>query len=145
MTAIYPWPFGDEALLVTGTEMGVEAGLVSLENPVCARCACRIRRPARWCSPRARRSWSTARPTIGVLEAAERRAERQAAWHGRLNRALRPYGDNSASVGAAADLGIDADGRSFHDLAERVVAAAEANGRAHAGEVDEPEHLGGDR
>jgi hypothetical protein len=52
-----------------------------------------------------------------MLEAAERYAEREAAWHGRLIRALRSYGDDSTSVGeavrrAAADLGVDQAGRS---------------------------------
>jgi len=32
-------------------------------------------------------------------EAVERYAEKQAAWHGRLIRTLRPYGDDSTSVG----------------------------------------------
>jgi hypothetical protein len=53
-------------------------------------------------------------------------------------RALRPYGDDSTSVGdalrrAAPGLGVEADGRSIHDLAERVVVAAEAEGGATAG------------
>ena len=52
-------------------------------------------------------------------------------------RALRPYGDDSTSVGdalrrAAADLGIEADGRAGA-LAEMVMAAAEARGGAAAG------------
>jgi len=47
-----------------------------------------------------------------VLDAAERYAEKQARWHGRLIRALRPYGDRSTSVGEAVqrtaqDLGIE--------------------------------------
>jgi hypothetical protein len=51
-----------------------------------------------------------------------RRTARQAARHGRLIRALRPHGDDSTSVGeavrrAAAELGLEADGRGFEDLA----------------------------
>ncbi len=51
-----------------------------------------------------------------VLEAARRYEEAQAQWHGRLIRAVRPYGDDSTSVGdavrrAAVDLRIDAAGR----------------------------------
>jgi hypothetical protein len=68
-----------------------------------------------------------------VLEAAERYTERQMRWHGRLIRALRPYGDRSTSVGeavrrAAQDLGIEQGGRSFEDFAGMVVAAAGARG-----------------
>jgi hypothetical protein len=53
-------------------------------------------------------------------------------------RALRPYGDDSTFVGealrrAAADLGIDADGRSFDHFAGVAVAAPEATGGAAAG------------
>jgi hypothetical protein len=52
-----------------------------------------------------------------ALEAAEHHAR----WHGRLIRALRPYGDDSTSVGdalrwAPADLGGQADGGGFEAL-----------------------------
>ena len=58
--------------------------------------------------------------------------EKQARRHGRLIRALRPSGDDSASVRdavrqAAADLGIKTDGRGFGALAE-VEVATEARG-----------------
>jgi hypothetical protein len=73
-----------------------------------------------------------------VLEAADRYAARQARWHARLIRALRPYGDRSTSVGeavrpAAQDLGIEQGGRSFEEFAGLVVAAMEARGGAAAG------------
>jgi hypothetical protein len=66
-----------------------------------------------------------------VLEAAGRYAAKQARWHDRLIRALRPYGDRSTSVGeavrrAAQDLGIEQGGRSFEEFAGLVVAAAGA-------------------
>ena len=69
---------------------------------------------------------------------AERYAERQSPWHGRLIHALRTYGDDSTSVGdalrrAAADLGVGADGRGFEAVAELVVAAAEAREAVPAG------------
>jgi flavin-dependent dehydrogenase len=68
-----------------------------------------------------------------VLEAAQRYAARQAAWHGRLIRALRPHGDDVTSVGeavrrAAGGLGVEAGGRGFEALAELVVAAEGARG-----------------
>lgn len=70
-----------------------------------------------------------------VLEAAERFAARQAPWHGRLIRALRPYGDYSTSVGealcrAAADLGGRRGRARFRRWAGAVVAAAEGNDAA---------------
>jgi len=57
-----------------------------------------------------------------VLEAAERYAERRAAWRGRLIRALRPGGDDGAGVGEAVwrratGFGVDADGHGFEALA----------------------------
>lgn len=66
-----------------------------------------------------------------VLEADRRYEERQARWHARLIRALRPYGDRTTSIGeamerAARDLGIERNGRSFEEFAGLVVAAAEA-------------------
>ena len=69
-----------------------------------------------------------------VLEAAQRYEEKQAQRHGRLIAALRPYGDRTTSIDdavrrAAADLGIEADGCGFDELASLVVAAAEAGGR----------------
>jgi hypothetical protein len=73
-----------------------------------------------------------------VLETAGRNAETQARWHGRLIRALRPYGDRSTSVSdavrrAAQDLGVERNGRSFEEFAGQVVAAAEARDRAMTG------------
>ncbi len=58
-------------------------------------------------------------------------------WHGRLIRALRPYGDDSTSVGeavrrAAADLGVVADGCSFEEIAGLVGGRGGA-GKAHGG------------
>jgi hypothetical protein len=68
-----------------------------------------------------------------VLEATERYSARQPQWHGRLIRELRPYGDDSTSVGeavrrTAADLGIDSAVRCFEAPAEVMVAAKEARG-----------------
>ena len=59
--------------------------------------------------------------------------EKQARRHGRLIRALRPARRDSTYVGdavrrAAADLGIEADGRGFEPLAEMVMAAARGGG-----------------
>ena len=73
-----------------------------------------------------------------VLEARERYEEKQMRWHGRLIRALRPYGDRSTSVGdavyrAAVDHGIDPAGRGFDELTKLVVAAAEARAGARRG------------
>ena len=70
-----------------------------------------------------------------MLKAASTYAGRQARWHGRLMRAIAPYGDDSASVGealhrAAADLWIEATGRTSEELAELVMAAAEARAAA---------------
>jgi hypothetical protein len=70
-----------------------------------------------------------------VLEAAERYSVWHAAGHGRLVRALRLCGDDSTSVGdavrrAAADLAVEADGRSFQEVAVRVVAGEAPGGAA---------------
>ena len=73
-----------------------------------------------------------------VLEAAQRYSAKQTAWHGRLIRALRPYGDRSTSIGqavqrAAQGLGIERNGRTFEEYAGLVVAAAEARDEAADG------------
>ncbi len=132
---IYRWLFGDEALFVAGMEMRLEAGLQMLENPAL--------REVHVPHPDTGEFMVVTRQEIRehgeadhrVLEAAERYFERQVAWHGRLLRALRPYGDDSTSVGdafrrAAADIGIDPAGRSLEDLAELVVAAEAGDGEA---------------
>ncbi len=129
--AIYRWLFGDEALFVAGTELRLEAGLRILENPAL--------REVHVPHPDTGEMVLVTRQEIRehgeadhrVLEAAAQYTERQMRWHGRLIRALRPYGDDSTSVGDAfrradADIGIDPAGRSLEDLAELVGAAAEA-------------------
>ncbi len=71
-----------------------------------------------------------------MLEDARRYAERQARSQGCPIRVLRPYGDDSTSVGDALrrwTLGINVEGRSFDDLTLLVMAAAEAGGGATAG------------
>ena len=80
-----------------------------------------------------------------MREAVQRYEEKQLQRHGRLIAALRPYGDRTTSVGdavrrAAADLGVDATARGFDELANLVVAAAEA--RAGSREA-EPFTIGG--
>jgi hypothetical protein len=107
--AIYRWLFGDEAAFLAGAEIRVEAVQRILEN-------------------RTLHDVSVPHPDTGdlvpvtreeILEhaeadhrglvAAERYAVRQAAWHGRLIRALRPYGDDNhmrRGGGAAAGLGL---------------------------------------
>ena len=135
---IYRWLFGDEALFVLGTEMRVEAGLRMLDSHDPS--------PVRVPHPVAGELVLITREEIlehaeadhGVLEAAERYTERQSRWHGRLIRALRPYGNRGMSVGeavrrAAQDLGIERNGRSFEEFAGLVVAAAEARDGAAAG------------
>jgi hypothetical protein len=72
---------------------------------------------------------------LRVLEAAHRYADQQTRWHSRLIRALERYGDDATSVGdalhrAAADLGIEAIGRTPEELAELVMVAADAKAAA---------------
>lgn len=137
--AVYRWLFGDEALFLIGTEMRVEAGRRMLES--------RDLRPVRVPYPDTGELVLVTREEIiehadadgRVLEAALRYEERQARSHGRLIAALRPYGDRTTSVDdamrrAAADLGIEADGRGFHQLASLVVVAAEARASTLAAE-----------
>jgi len=69
---------------------------------------------------------------LRVLNAVQRYDEGQIRWHGRLIRALRPYGDRDTSVGealrrAAADHGIDPAGRGFEALAGLPVGLLPAN------------------
>jgi hypothetical protein len=123
------------ALSVLAAELRLEACLRILEDPRRRNVRVLYPDPASMCSARAKRSWSTPTPTIGGLEAAERYAARKAVWHGRVIRALRPCGDGSTCVGdavrwAAADLGVEAAGRSFEEIAGLVTVAVEARGGA---------------
>jgi hypothetical protein len=128
--AIYRWLFGDEAAFLAGTELRVEAGLQMLDNhdpsPV------RVPHPDTGEMILVTRDeiLEHAKDDARVLDAANGYSERQAAWHGRLIRALQPYGAGSTSVGeavrrAAQDLGIEQGERSFEEFAGLVVAAAE--------------------
>lgn len=136
--AIYRWLFGDEALFVAGTEMRVQAGRRMFDNqdpsPV------HVPHPDTGDLVLVTREeiLEHANADRRVLDADVRYAEQLARWHARLTRALRPYGDQGASVGeaverAARDLGIEQAGRSFEEFAGLVVAAAEARNGSAAG------------
>jgi RHS repeat-associated protein len=124
--AVYRWLFGDEALFVVGTEMRLEAGLRELRvsHPETGELVLVTREEILEHADDGRR----------MLEAADRYAERETTWHGRLIRALRSW--QSAPTSPSTTTAFLYDGQGERVL-QQVTTGAATTTTVYVGDVEE--------